>query len=311
MHASSWCVASLALMLFKGLNFALRAVLTFLRPMNGEPMLFTPPIVSLFVPGDRPDRYGKAVASGADAVIIDLEDAVAEDRKVFARESIEAYRAPEIPLIVRINGVDSPFFSADLALLAKRPVDTIMLPKASSASEIAQCVAALGEGVNIIPIIESAIGLIKLPEILGAPGVVAATFGPLDLALDLGCLPQWDALAYARSQLVLYSRLAGLPAPLDGVTMSLTDEEVVWEESQRAAAHGFGGKLAVHPRQIPPILRAFMPDEARYAWAKRVIEATRTEATIKVDGQMIDRPQIIRAQRIVQLVESQGTVQKG
>lgn len=258
-----------------------------------------PLIAPLFVPGDRPERFAKAAASGADAVILDLEDAVAADRKAYARECIRSHGLDGARTIIRINARTSPCFEADLVALREIPVAALMLPKAEHASDVAAIHAALERTVPVIPLIESAAGLAGLTELLGAPGVCIAAFGSVDYALDLGCAHAWEPLLLARGELVLRSRLAGLAAPLDGVTTAIDDPAAVEHDGRRAADLGFGGKLAIHPRQVAAIGRAFLPDEAAVAWAQRVISTADAGAARSLDGEMIDRPVMERARRIL------------
>lgn len=266
-----------------------------------------PLVVPLFVPGDRPERFAKAAASGADAVILDLEDAVPAEHKTFARERVRDHGLAGPRTIVRINARTTAFFSADLAALAGTPVAALMLPKAERATDIAAIHAALGRTVPVIPLIESAADMGNLTEILDAPGVAAAAFGSIDYALDLGCMHSWEPLLLARAELVLRSRLAGLPAPIDGVTTAIDDPAAVERDARRAADLGFAGKLAIHPHQVAPISRAFLPDEAAISWARRVISTAAPGAARSPDGEMIDRPVMERARRILARAAKQGT----
>ena len=253
----------------------------------------------LFVPGDRPERFAKAAASGADAVILDLEDAVAAERKVFALEQVCDHGLDGSRTIIRVNPHASPRFEADLSALRKARFAALMLPKVESVEDIAAVHAALGRIAPVIPLIETAAGLARLTAILAAPSLCQAAFGSIDYALDLGCEPGREPLLAARCELVLRSRLAGLAAPLDGVTTTIDDPAAVEQDARHAAALGFGGKLAIHPRQIAPIGRAFLPDEAAVAWARRVVSTATEGSAQSLDGQMIDRPVVERARRIL------------
>lgn len=260
---------------------------------------FRPPLTPLFVPGDRPERFAKAAACGADAVILDLEDAVAPAARETAREAVANHQIDDVTVIVRLNAVSSEEFRADLAALHDARIDALMLAKAETAADIRLVHHILGRQVPIIALVETARAFSDLAGLLQEPGVVQAAFGSLDLALDLGCQPSWEALAYCRGALVLQSRLAGLPAPLDGVTTSLDDPEQVGADAAIASGLGFGGKLAIHPRQVVPIREAFLPDARSVAWAHAVMEAARSGAAVQVDGAMVDRPLIERARRIL------------
>lgn len=260
---------------------------------------FRPPVMPLFVPADRPERFSRAVSSGADAVILDLEDAVAPERKEAARDNVRSLAPVAFPVIVRINARTSPCFEADLQALADKPFSAIMLPKAETAADIMAVHEGLGRVVPVVPLIETLRGLHNIVSILQGSGVKMAAFGSLDFSLELGCEPDWEPLLWARSQIAFYSRLAGLPPPLDGVTTRLDDEAVIEAEARRAMHMGFGGKLAIHPKQIAPIKRAFTPTGQSLAWARKVLDAAVAGGAIRVDGAMVDEPLIARARSIV------------
>ena len=271
--------------------------------------IFQPPVSPLFVPGDRPERFAKAAASGADAVILDLEDAVEPAARDAARVAVASHGIDGVTVIVRINAASSEDFQADLTALHGARFDALMLAKAETAADIRQVHYLLERQVPIIALVETARAFNDLASLLQEPGVVQAAFGSLDLALDLGCQPSWEALVYCRGALVLQSRLAGLPAPLDGVTTSLDDPVRVGADSATACGLGFGGKLAIHPRQVAPIRKAFLPDDQSIAWARTVLEAARSGAAIQVDGAMVDRPLIERARRILSRISVTGEIE--
>jgi citrate lyase subunit beta/citryl-CoA lyase len=260
---------------------------------------YHPPVAPLFVPGDRPERFAKAAASGTDAVILDLEDAVALAAREAARQAVANHGIESVPVIVRINAVTSEACQADLAALRHARFDALMLAKAETAADIRLVHELLGRQVPVVALVETARAFNELAGLLQAPGVVQAAFGSLDLALDLNCQPSWEALTYCRGALVLQSRLAGLPAPLDGVTTHFENPELVRLDALRASDLGFGGKLAIHPRQIAPIYEAFLPDEEAVNWARAVLAAAQSGAAIQVNGAMVDRPLIERARRIL------------
>ncbi len=268
-----------------------------------------PPIAPLFVPGHRPERFGNAASSGADAVILDLEDAVAPDLKDSARKAVVSHGITAVPVIVRINARSTPWFADDLAALSRASVSGIMLAKAESASDIAAIHTRLRRDIPVIPLVETARGVAELPSLLSAPSVSVAAFGSLDFCVDLGCSSSWEALLLARSEIVLRSRLAGLPSPLDGVTTCLDDPTVVETEARRAADLGYGGKLAIHPRQIVPIRQGFLPDAQAKLWAEKVVAAAAhaADGAVRVDGAMVDPPLVAKAQFILaQVAKSQG-----
>lgn len=270
----------------------------------------------LFVPGHRPDRFDKACASGADVVILDLEDAVGADDKPRARDEIGAWlqaRAREkraTPRIaVRVNGTQTPWFVADLAVCRRPGIDCVLLPKAEHVDAIADVARVLPSAAVVVPIVESALGVERGRALAAAPRVARLAFGTLDLRVDLGLLPDSERapdddepeLAPFRSQLVLASRLAGIEPPIDGVTAALDDAARVEADARRARRFGFGGKLCIHPRQVAAVHRAFDPSPAQVDWARRVLDAVRASggSAVQVDGRMVDRPVILEAESIL------------
>jgi citrate lyase subunit beta/citryl-CoA lyase len=251
----------------------------------------------LFVPGDRPDRFAKAEASGADAVICDLEDAVAPAAKPAARAAVARWLS-EQHAYVRVNSAGTPWRAEDLAGIAEQPkLLGVMLPKVETAAEV----HALPAGVNVVALIESAAGVQNAPAIAAAGGVERLAFGSLDFALDAGTAGSDEALLYARSRLVLASRAAGIAPPLDGITTDIDDPEITADAARRARRLGFGGKLCIHPRQVAPVAAAFALSDDEIAWAREVIDATRTSkgAAVRVGGRMVDKPGLERARRIL------------
>lgn len=262
----------------------------------------------LFVPGDRPERFDKAAAAGADLVVVDLEDAVAAERKSEARTAVAGWLTHGGRVCVRVNDVAGAWHSDDLAALAELPgLLAVMVPKA--AHPVALSAVARTTGVPVIALVESAEGLAGAREIARAPGVARLAFGHLDYALDLGARPTWPAMLQARSELVLASRLAGLPGPVDGVTARLDDLELVAADVRSAVELGMTGKLLIHPRQVTATRLGFAPDEEAVRWAIRVIEAadgaaTSGTAAIRIDGEMVDAPVISRARAILSKAEA-------
>ena len=257
----------------------------------------------LFVPADRPDRIVKALASGADAVIVDLEDAVAPADKDAARNALAAWLQEHVAgpqIVVRVNGADSAWFAADLAVCAAPAVGAVMLPKAGQPGDVEAVRGAL-PGKSMIALIETAEGFDRMREIARAPGVARLAFGSIDFQLDLGIAGDGDALLYYRSRFVLESRLAQLPPPVDGVTTSITDAELVARDAQAARRLGFGAKLCIHPRQVDAVNRSFTPSAAEIGWARRVLDAARgaNGAAVAVDGKMVDRPVLLRAEALL------------
>ena len=255
----------------------------------------------LFVPGNRPDRFAKAHASGAHAVIIDLEDAIPAAEKSKARSAVEAWVSPAQPVVLRINGVDSDWFRDDVTCCRMPGVQAVMLPKTESVAHLRRVEEWLGQSVAILPLIETAQGFSNALEIARDRSVRCLVFGSLDFQLDVGIPGDDEELLYFRSQLVLVSRLAGIQAPVDGITTAIDDPARLRTDALRARRLGFGGKLCIHPKQIGPVNESFRPDAEEIAWARRVVEAasaTRAGA-LAVDGGMVDRPIVLKAQRIL------------
>jgi citrate lyase subunit beta/citryl-CoA lyase len=259
----------------------------------------------LFVPGTRPERFIKALDSGADGVIIDLEDAVAPDDKESARVAIRAawptFTAEQKKrLVIRSNSPGSQFYADDLILVQNLDVACLLIPKSESLDQI-NGAAQILPNTGIIPMIETAIGLDRLNEIAGAEQVLRLALGNIDLQADLGmvCDAQETELQTARFQIVLASRLAQIFPPIDGVTPSTDDIERIADDAERAKRMGFGGKLCIHPKQVSLVKSAFMPTSAELSWAQRVIEADKASkgGAVKLDGRMIDRPVVLLAQR--------------
>lgn len=267
----------------------------------------THPIVrtALFVPASRPERIPKALASGADAVIVDLEDAVEHLAKDSAREALCDFLGthPQARLWVRINDAATPWHEDDLkALRGKAGVTAILLPKAES---LAQARHAAQTGLPVIPIIETARGVLNLAEVAATPGVARLAFGSLDYALDLGLSPDSPGagivLDHARIQVLLQTRAAGLPPALDGVFPGVQDTAGLARAASRAQQMGFGGMLCIHPAQVPLIHQAFAPAAAELDWARRVLAAHRDggPGAFMLDGRMVDAPVIARARQVL------------
>ena len=261
----------------------------------------------LFVPGTRTERFGKALASGADKVVLDLEDAVAPADKATARDAVAAWLETATPedrsrVVVRINDATTAWFAADLAALGNAAGIGVLLPKAESAAQIAEVRSALPRA-GILALVESARGVADANRIAAA-GVQRMVFGTLDFALDLDLDIAADgaALAYAASRIVIASRLAGLPAPVAGVTPQLDDEARLLRDLVEARRLGFGAKLCIHPRQVAPIHAALRPSDAALDWARRVLAAdAASPGAARLDGRMVDRPVVLQAQRTLAL----------
>ncbi|HUH41162.1 MAG TPA: CoA ester lyase [Castellaniella sp.] len=260
---------------------------------------------ALFVPAIRPDRLPKALASGADAVIVDLEDSVPPDEKTTARRHLAAFAAahPDERFMVRINDGTTVWFDEDLRLCRELPnVVGIVLPKAEAARHVH---IVSGAGKPLMPVIESAAGLRNLDGIASAAGVWCLSFGILDLMLEFGTRPDTEGAArildQVRYQILLHSSMNKLRPPLDAVHADFSDLDGLASRVAVARDMGFAGMLCIHPRQIPVVHQAFQPSAHELDWARRVLakaEHSRSQA-FRVDGQMVDLPLIERARRLL------------
>ncbi|QJP09258.1 HpcH/HpaI aldolase/citrate lyase family protein [Pseudomonas multiresinivorans] len=259
---------------------------------------------ALFVPGSRPERFAKALASGADAVIVDFEDAVEASLKAQARDNLEAFLGanPEARVRVRVNAAGDPEQAADLQLCGRLPgVIGILLPKAERAMQVR---IAASSGKPVWPLIESARGLLALGEIAACEGVERLTFGGLDLALDIGMSSGTQAAAVVYDQvrlsLLLHSRVNDLQPPLDTVFPAFDDAEGFAATLRHGRDLGLLGALCIHPRQVAVVHAALAPGADELDWARRVVEAAQGgAAAFQVDGQMVDAPVLARARRLL------------
>jgi citrate lyase subunit beta/citryl-CoA lyase len=263
----------------------------------------------LFVPGHRAERFDKAVASGADAVVLDLEDAVTPDDKSLARSAVARYLATadaalRTRLVVRINDESTPWFEDDLAMLATASAHGVMLPKAEALATVARVRAACPV-IDVLALIESARGVLNAEALAAAEGVVRLVFGTLDFALDLDLVddPSFGPLGLdaAASRLAWASRAAELPPPVAGVTPDIDDATRLRADFARARAHGFGAKLCIHPTQVALVHDLLQPTAQALAWAQRVVAASGQArgSAVRVDGRMVDKPVLLRALRLL------------
>ena len=253
----------------------------------------------LFVPGDRPDRFAKAAATGAHEIILDLEDAVAPSAKPAARDHVAQWFAGGGAGLVRINGLDTPFASDDLAMLTRCPSASVMVPKAN-AGALDEVARALPDR-PLIALIETVEGLLAIHAVAASAGVTRLAFGNLDFSADARIPDAAEALDPARFDIVIASRAAGLAAPIDGVTTEIADEARLAADIARAVRLGFGGKLCIHPRQVGPVAEGFAPRPDEVRWAHRVVAAVEEGAgVVQVDGKMVDAPVILRARAILE-----------
>ena len=261
------------------------------------------PRTYLFVPADRPERLAKARAAGADAVIVDLEDAVAPAAKARARDALADSLDEAMPLIVRVNAAGTTWFDDDLELCRHPGVAAVMLPKADGIDAVCHTFETAFK--DVLPIIESARGIEEVRAIARIPGVVRLAFGIIDLAVDLGidCAPDGGEaeLQPYRAQVVLASRLGRLAAPADGVSLAIDDALRLRADAERSRRLGFGAKLCIHPKQIAVVQGVFTPEPERVAWAQRVCAAFAASggAAVAVDGEMTDVPVVERARAVL------------
>jgi citrate lyase subunit beta/citryl-CoA lyase len=285
----------------------------------------------LFAPGNVPRRVEKALTLEADAVILDLEDSVAEAEKAATRKSVAA--ALERPRrgrgYVRVNAASTPWCYGDLVETVHKRVDGILLPKVESAAElhaIDWLVASLERergievgSIDLVPQIETAAGMQRIDRVFqarslrpyrGAWRVKRAAFGAADYGNELGLEPTLDEaeLSDARARVVLASRAAGLEGPLDSPWFHFKEAEAFQRALERSRRGGFQGRLCVHPDQIAPVNAAYLPSAQEVARAERIVAAfkeaeARGQAAVQVDGQMVDYPVVFRAQALLEVMK--------
>jgi citrate lyase subunit beta / citryl-CoA lyase len=259
-------------------------------------------ITWLFVPGDRPGRFDKALAAGADTVILDLEDAVAPRDKAAARSCVREYLANGGRGCVRVNALGTPWYEDDVhALAGLASLEGIVLPKSESAAALHR-VAGDVPGVPLIALIESAAGVLAAQDISASGLVARLALGSLDLALDLDATLTDALLLGPRVDLVLASRAAGLAGPVDGVATGVHDDDGIRRDSRAARELGYAGKLCIHPYQVPLVAAAFMPSPDQVRWAREVVDAVAARrsagletAVFRIGADMVDGPVIERA----------------
>lgn len=258
----------------------------------------------LFVPGNRPERFDKALRSGADAVVLDLEDSVPASARPAARNAIGAAWAGllghGLPVVVRVNTTQGAASREDIEWLLSlgRLPAAIMVPKAESAAVLQRTRDWLG-GVPLLPIVESAAGYAALPEIATVPGVVRLALGHIDFLADTGlqCSEDEQELIPLRFAIAMATRLHGLAPAVDGVTVNIDDHDRLRQDTRRALRFGFAGKLCIHPRQIEVVHETLAPSEQELDWARRIVaaDAAAGGAAVQLDGRMVDRPVVLQA----------------
>jgi citrate lyase subunit beta/citryl-CoA lyase len=282
----------------------------------------------LFTPGDESEMMRKALGGDADVVVFDLEDAVAPDEKAKAREAVDdalgdvPEDAPEI--WVRLNpfgdgrgtGTDG---RDDLDALDHEP-SCYVVPKAGSAADVERVAEALderGSDAGLVPIVESASGVINAGVVADAPRVSAVVFGAEDLTADLGATrtEEGDEVVYARQKVVTAATAAGVDA-IDTLWTDFRDEEGLRRDTERGIGLGYDGKLAIHPAQVAVINEAFTPDPRRVEWAERILEAKeeadeRGKGVFEVDGEMVDAPLVGQARTVRERARAAGVWSSG
>ncbi|HEX6194287.1 MAG TPA: CoA ester lyase [Jiangellaceae bacterium] len=271
----------------------------------------------LYVPGNRPDRFASSAASGADAVVIDLEDAVPPGAKDEAREAAAAHVAcgDAVPLYVRINHPATSLARADVTAITSggaRPAG-IRLPKVEDPEQVravAGWLQSSASDVGLFCLIESALGVERAFEIARAHKQVAGLMlGEADLAADLGTADD-DGLQYARSRCVVAARAAGLPPPVQAAFTNVDDLDGLRVSCERGRRLGFLGRSAIHPRQVPVINAAYTPAADEVARARELLDAADRhagEAFVLPDGRFVDPAVTERARRVVELADAYRT----
>ncbi|GAA3370243.1 CoA ester lyase [Streptomyces sannanensis] len=270
----------------------------------------TPHLTWLYAPGDRPHVVAKALAAGADVVIVDLEDAVAPERKRYAREATaELLTEPTpVPVHVRVNALDGPLAETDIRILAALPgLSGLRLPKVTQAREV-QHVSRLAPEIPLYALLESALGVERAYTIASANRALHGIgLGEADLRADLGVRNE-AGLDWSRSRIVVAARAARLPPPVQSVFPDVRDLEGLTASCARGRALGFLGRAAIHPRQLPVIERAYFPAPQEIAAAEEVVKAASTEAGALAlpDGRFVDAAVVAAARRTLALAQRTG-----
>ncbi|WP_454781906.1 HpcH/HpaI aldolase/citrate lyase family protein [Legionella sp. WA2022007384] len=266
----------------------------------------------LFTPGNKPELFAKALASGANGFILELEDAVPPDEKDSARNHVIQFlrsKHPELLIIVRINHITTDAGLSDLLAFKQEHIycDAILYPKTESAEELNIIYKVLNleaRNIKLLALIETAKGLLNLNSIVTDSPVSGLVFGAADFAVDVGCDMNWDVLLYARQQIIQAAALTHIPA-IDSPFFDFTNEEQLISEVIRVKELGFKGKLAIHPRQITPIKHNFAPDKKEIERAKKIVALYEQAGgkACQYEGQMIDVPIYQHAQEVLKLSE--------
>ncbi|MYW66329.1 HpcH/HpaI aldolase/citrate lyase family protein [Streptomyces sp. SID8379] len=261
----------------------------------------------LYVPGDRPDVVAKALGSGADVVLVDLEDAVAPDRKAYALDATADLLADkhEVPVHVRVNALDGPLAEREVRRLAPLPgLDALRLPKVNGPADLDRIADWAAEVPPLYALLESALGVERAYDIASHPAVRGIALGEADLRADLG-VTDATGLSWVRGRAVVAARAAQLPPPPQSVYPDVRDTAGLARSCAEGRALGFLGRTAIHPRQLPVIEEAFRPTEAEVAAARDIVSAADRDpgALALPDGRFVDAAVVAGARRTLQLAE--------
>lgn len=258
----------------------------------------------LLVPATKPDTFTAAVESEVDAVILDIEDAVAPGAKPAARDAVVSWLEAGNSAWVRVNDATTSFWADDLAALSGlKGLAGIMLAKTESGSQVEATASRLAEGTRILALVESAMGLEATPEIARADSTFRLAFGSGDFRRDTGMSDEPLAMAYPRSRLVVSSRAARLPGPIDGPTLT-ANESILSRDSALTVSMGMTGKLCMHAEQAPTVNRELAPSPSDVTWADEVVDALGTDGARVKDGS--DLPRLAKALKIRDAAEIFG-----
>lgn len=253
----------------------------------------------LFVPGDRPERFVKADNSKADVIVLDLEDAVSVDKKSKARANVVQWIEEGHSCMVRINPPGTPYFDDDVTALG-RLVKILMIPKVDRPEDIESTLTKLPKSCGVVPLMETARGVVNGVDICSSPNVVRAVFGNADLSADLGVEASDDhALLYYRCQVVLASAASHIAAPVDGVTAEIGDPDLLELHARSSRRLGFTGKLCLHPSQVALVNELFSPQLEEVEWARQILSESDDRSPRVSDGKVVGEPIYKRARRII------------
>ncbi|GGN69397.1 CoA ester lyase [Streptomyces albiflavescens] len=268
------------------------------------------PLTWLYVPGDRPEVVVKALASGADVVLVDLEDAVAPDRKEYARAATADLLSepPPVPVHVRVNALDSPLAGTDLKTLAPLPgLSGLRLPKVGSPADVVRvaedATPAEGGAIPVYALLETALGVEHAFAIASSHRALRGiAIGESDLRADLGVRDD-AGLDWSRARVIVAARAAGLPPPVQSVYPDIRDVEGLAASCAHGRALGFLGRAAIHPRQLPIIERAYLPTPAEIDSAEAIVKAAANDSGAQAlpDGRFIDAAVVVGAHRTLAL----------